>query len=126
MYFKENRVMNVELTLWISHLVINTQQIYGQGEIKTNSIFMFTSLTLKAFYFNVKVLLEQEGGLIYYTITLGLSFFRSCWHQMLCGLFSAQQGMQSWALYNTHSSSQFAVATDNRKCHQFHKQNPSS
>ena len=53
MYFKENRVMNVELTLRISCLVINTQQIYGQGEIKTNSIFMFTSLTLKAFYFNV-------------------------------------------------------------------------
>ena len=53
MYFKENRVMNVELTLWISRLVINTQQIYGQGEIKTNSIFMFTSLTLQAFYFNV-------------------------------------------------------------------------
>ena len=53
MYFKENRVMNVELTLRISRLVINTQQIYGQGEIKTNSIFKLTSLTLKAFYFNV-------------------------------------------------------------------------
>ena len=69
-----------------------------------------------------QVLLEQEGGLIHYTVTQGLSFFRSCWHQMLCGLFSAQRGVQSWALYNTHSSSQFAVATDNRKCHQFHKQ----
>ena len=78
--------------------MINTQQIYGQGEIKTNSIFMFTSLTLKAFYFNVtfcEVLLEQEGGLIHYTVTLGLSFFRSCWHQMLYGLFSAQRGVQS-------------------------------
>ena len=36
MYFNENRVMNVELTFWISRFVINTQQIYGQGEIKTN------------------------------------------------------------------------------------------
>ena len=53
MYFKENGVMNVELTLWTSRLVINTQQIYGQGEIKTNSIVMFTSLTLEAFHFNV-------------------------------------------------------------------------
>ena len=54
MYFKKNRVMNVELTLQISRLVIDTQPIYGQGEIKTNrSTFMFTSLTLEAFYFNV-------------------------------------------------------------------------
>ena len=69
-----------------------------------------------------RLFVEQEGGLIHYTVTLGLSFFRSRWHQMLCGLFSAQRGVQSWALYNTHSSSQFAVATDNRKCNQFHKQ----
>ena len=61
-----------------------------------------------------EVLLKQDGGLIHYTVTLGVYSFHSCWAQMLCGWFSVQRGHVR-ALYNTHSSGQFVVTTDNRK-----------